>query len=152
MKTFSELIHQLESVSPIEIIATIAVGVLFASVALLYEIQTTTLQRYLAPDPQITTTPLATRLILSPISIEMIENFTKKHTELAAVGVISVDMSNNTRINVFRVYNDVKLKHVVDTLDGGKLSHVESPLFNSDPTNNAEISSLLAGEYSCSSG
>lgn len=147
---FHSLLTHVQKVTFIEVLATICVSIMFVAIGILYEARTTVVQRYFIPETQLTTDPIARQLILSQESIDMITKFAKAHTEVAVVGVVSVNLPANQRTSLLRVFNDKELEQHV-TKQEANLTHSQRvfPLFSDNSSQNAMVSSLLAGEFTC---
>jgi hypothetical protein len=150
---FHSLLTHVQKVTFVEILATVCVSIMFVAIGILYEARTSVIQRYIVPETQQTASPLANQLVLSPESMEMVAKFAKAHTEVAMVGVVSVNMTANQRTNLLRVYNDKVLEQVVaqrESKESIPYNQRPFPLFSDNITQNTMISSLLAGEFTCS--
>lgn len=141
----ASVLERVQKATFIEMLATLAFAMMLVSIVILFEVRTAFFQRYLTPDPQIVLSPVPTRLVLTSESIRAVEQFAASNTDLAAVGVMSVDLSENTRTALLMIYNDKKLE-----VQAAKLNMTTWPLFTSSPANNSDISSLLNGEFTCS--
>lgn len=136
------ILERVQKATFVEMIATLAFAMMLVSIVILFEVRTAFFQRHIAPGPQIVLAPVTTRLVLSESSIEALEQFAKSNPDLAAVGVISVDLSDNSRTLLMMVHNTTS---VLST----PTMPQTWPLFTADPVNNADVSSLLNGEFTC---
>lgn len=145
--TFIEHMHRVPFYG---IIVTVLISVLLVSIIILYEARTAVLQRYMTPSSVSRIAPMQGRLVLSADSIDRVREFASDHSELAVVGVVSVDFSQNSRETVVRFFNDPAIeKQVTAQLH----ANAESPLpllIPNDKINNDQIADLLNGEFTCS--
>lgn len=148
---FKSLLERAQSISFVELMATITVVVLLVAIFMLYEARTAFIQHYVVADVESMGVPTGTTLQLSDNSKEQIEAFTHEHGTLALVAVIGVDLSDNTRSALIRFYNDKAIEKLALTNDKKARLGVSSPLFTDNAVNNAEISALLNGEFTCTS-
>lgn len=146
---FRSLLESGQRIMFLELLATVTLAVLLVSIFILYEAKTAVVQRYIVPDTQVAVVPSAERLELSSASREAVAEFAHAHPEIAVVGVVAVELKENTRTSLMRVFNDKEVERRVVEADktqpGGPF-----PLFTADTAGNAEITALLGGEFTCS--
>lgn len=150
---FHSLLTHVQKTTLVEILATVCVSIMFVAIGILYEARTSIIQRHFLPQVLMATDPIATRLMLSSTSVELVTKFAEAHKEIAVVGVVSVDLPANQRTNVLRVYNDKALEQLVKTREAASAmpyNQVAFPLFSNNVVQNSMISTLLAGEFTCS--
>lgn len=146
---FRSLLESGQRIMFLELLATVTLAVLLVSIFILYEAKTAVIQRYIVPDTQVAVVPSAERLALSSASREAVYEFAHARPEIAVVGVVAVDLKENTRTSLMRVFNDKEIEKRVMDADKSVPSG-PFPLFTADVTGNAEITALLSGEFTCS--
>jgi hypothetical protein len=145
-QSFTTLLKRAQSITFVELLASVSFAMLLASIVILFEVKTAFFQRHFTPDPQVVLSPNSPRMVLSTIDVGALEQFAQEHTELAAVGVVSVDLSENTRSPLITIYGD----KFVETKIATKPQISNMALFTANSSNNTEITSLLNGQFSCS--
>lgn len=141
----ASILNRVHKVTFVEMLATLAFAMMLVSIVILIEVRTSFFQRFIAPDPQIVFSPVPARLAMSPGSTNAVVQFAAEHPTLAVVGVMSVDLSDNTREVMLMIYNDPALAE-----QNSKLTSTKWPLFTASVENNSDISSLFSGEFACS--
>lgn len=143
---FTSFVNRIRTVTFVEILATVSIAMLFVSIVILFEVKTAFLQRQLASDHLAVVSPNSSKLMLSNIDVDVVERFARSHAELAAVGVVGVNLAENTRTMIVAIYNDQTLKrlHQKHNIYAGSY-----PLFTADSINNSEITSLIEGRFTC---
>lgn len=141
---FANTLKRVQQATFVEYLATIACAMLLVSILILVEAKTMFFQRQFAPSAFETSHVLRSRLVLTDAGFDAMERFAREHTDLAAVGLVAVDLAENTRTELVVIYNDKQVEKGVDRNVGSTL-----PLFTTDTRNNAEMASLLNGEFGC---
>jgi hypothetical protein len=74
--------------------------------------------------------------------------FMKKHTEVAYLAVVTFKFEKNTRLPIYRTFNDEEIKKFIyERLNGGDGA---IPIFiKNDESNNNQIISIISGETNC---
>lgn len=155
MKTpFHELLNSAQKVTLFEILATVCIAMLFVSIVIIYEARTLFLLSKVTTDSPLVVGTVNKQLVLSSQSVVLVEQFAHTHSSVVdVIGVVAVDLIDNSRNTVLQVFNDKKIAAEVVAQEAADQSKkYPTPLFTTDPLRNTEISSLLAGEFFCGVG
>lgn len=143
-KVLAATIKHVQQARFVEYLAALAVAMFIVSIVVLFEAKTLFFQRQLAPTAFELVRPFPSRLVMTETSYQYMVDFTEQHPEIAAVGLVAVDLSENTRTTLVMLYNDKQAEERSATAVPSTV-----PLFTSDPVNNTEMASLLNGEFGC---
>jgi hypothetical protein len=144
-EAFHKLLKNTQLIKFHDLLITISVIILLVAIVMLYEAKTATIQNKLFTQRVQSST---SQLTLSQESTEMITTFSNTHTKAAIVGIVAIELETNSRRLLFKQFNDKALLIIADAHT--KEGEDKFPLFDLDPVNNAEISTLLGGEFTCS--
>lgn len=135
------------SVTALVMQALFAVSIV--ALALLFEAKTSTLRNLIAPHV-LPSQSAGEQYVLSLTSegVGVVNRFTAAHPQVDVVAIVAVDLEDNTRTPLIVRYNDRALEQLA-----AKYVQLPTiiPLFTDDKANNADLSALLNGEFSCKS-
>lgn len=135
-------LRHVQSITVVRVLIIVSFAMLLVSSLILYEARTSFLQKHVNV---LTTTVQPSSLKLNPVGVKSLTDFMESHRDIAALGVVAVDMEENTRLPLVTLYNDDHVKNALEAAEDKQ----PQPLFTNDPQNNANVSALLNGEFVC---